>query len=85
MDFAAGYDNGSALIALPEPEKEILKLPRSYICNVLYTMIGDTFSKWVNTQVEARNEKIKSDKDMSIALDPEILKLFQASTAVSGE
>jgi len=43
LEYAAQRDNGRALSALPEPRKEIEKLPREYISNVVYTICGDHF------------------------------------------
>ena len=43
LDFAQGYDNGSVMRALPESKDEVLKLPRAYIANVVYTLAGDDF------------------------------------------
>ena len=45
LAFAAGYDE--VMKALPELERERLKLPRSYLANVLYTLLGDAFKDWV--------------------------------------
>ena len=33
--------------ALPIVDKEIEKLPRQYIANVIYTIVGDAFAEWV--------------------------------------
>ena len=60
-------------------------MPRSYIANVLYTIIEDDFQDWANERIAARNEKVVDDKDMNINLDPEIAAIFQASNAVSGK
>ena len=57
-------------MALPEPMKEVLKMPRSYISNVLYTMIGQPFKDWVNEQIEKRNAKIVEDQNLAIQMDP---------------
>ena len=27
--------------------KEIRKMPRSYICNVIYTLVGEDFKEWM--------------------------------------
>ena len=62
----------------------MLKLPREYICNIVYTIVGDPFDAWVASQVEVRNDKIASERDMLVDLDPEIATLFNQSTAVSG-
>ena len=70
LDFAQAYDNGSALMALPEVKKEILKLHREYIVNTIYTMLGEPFMQWTKAQIEKRNQKRKVDRDMVINLDP---------------
>ena len=54
-------------------------MPRSYLANVVYTVVGDPFQAWANQRISDRNEKVVQDKDMSIALDPEIARIFQAS------
>jgi len=83
--FAKGHQNGVAMKALPEDKKELAKLPRSYISNVVYTEVGQPFQDWANKRIKERNEKIVQDKDMTINMDPEIARIFRASTAVSGE
>ena len=40
--------------ALPV-QKECLKLERQYICDLIYTIVGDPFSEWVDERVNARN------------------------------
>ena len=85
LDFAKNAQNGKVLKALPEVEKETLKMPRSYICNVIYTIIGDEFQKWADKRIDERNEKVVKEKDMAINMDPQIAAIFKASTSVSGE
>ena len=43
LAFGAEYNNGAALKALPMIEKEVHKMPKSYIANVIYTIAGDPF------------------------------------------
>ena len=50
--------------------KEISKLPKQFIINVAYSIIGDPFGKWVRDQIELRNHKITKQKDLLIAMDP---------------
>ena len=69
----------------PTENKEWEKLPRQYVANVIYTVVGEGFQQWVQDNVNARNEKIKQEKDMLVELDPEILAIFKASTSVSGK
>ena len=71
--------------ALPIAKKEIDKLPRQYLANVIYTLVGKPFDAWVEARIEARNQKIKEKGQMQIELDPEIAAIFHASTAVSGK
>lgn len=49
LEFA--LEHKEVVDSLP-PVKEIWKLPRGYVCNVIYTRLGDVFSKWVNTRCE---------------------------------
>ena len=71
--------------ALPTGEKEIEKLPRQYIANIIHTIVGKPFQVWIDTQLEARNAELAEKKEMFIELDPEIEAIFKASTSVSGK
>ena len=42
--LAFGEQYTEVMRALPLNNKEILKLPRSYIANVIYTIIGELFA-----------------------------------------
>ena len=64
-------------------EKEIFKLPKQYLTNVIYTIVGQDFATWVRAKIEERNAKVSKDKDLMIAVDPAIAAAFQNSTAVS--
>ena len=70
---------------LPLAEKEIKKLPRQYIANVIYSIVGDPFKQWVQFRVEARNNKVAEEGEMMIEMDPDIATIFQKSNAVSGK
>ena len=69
--------------AFPLREGKIKKLPRFYIANVMYTIIGETFREWVEKKVQERNEKHMLSQNMTIEMDPEVYKAFKASTHVS--
>ena len=45
-------------------------MPRSYIANVIHTVIGDAFVKWTNLRISARNSKVIKEKDLTINMDP---------------
>ena len=64
---------------------EIPRLPKEFLANISYTVVGKSFSDWVKQQIEARNEKITVEKQLNIDLDPELAAAFNASTAVSSK
>jgi hypothetical protein len=64
-------------------QREVEKLPRAYIANVIYTIIGANFKEWVDGVIAARNEKIVNSQNLAIDMDPEIYKAFQQSQHVS--
>ena len=43
--------------ALPV-EREIKKLSKQYIANVIYTIVGAGFIEWVEDRVRSRNERV---------------------------
>ena len=50
--------------ALPAVKRELDKLPRAYIANVIHTLVGEPFVKWVEKQVNDRNAKLQREADM---------------------
>ena len=72
LEFARNTQNGEAMHALPLTQKEIEKLPREYLSNVIYTILGDQFQQWVNLRINARNQKVTKDQNLAIFMDPEI-------------
>ena len=53
-------------------EKEIIKLPKQYLVNVIYTVVGEQFSNWVRSKIEERNAKVQIEKDLMINVDSDI-------------
>ena len=49
LDYASSHI--IVMNCLPSLEREIKKMPRAYIANVVYTCIGDTFKEWVSQQI----------------------------------
>ena len=72
LAYARNMNNGKVLHYLPDDEKEIHKPPRSYIGNVIYTIMGDDFNHWVKMRTDERNAKVVKEKEMMIDMDPEI-------------
>ena len=85
LKFAKEWKDGLNLKALPEVEGEILKLPRAYIGNIIYTIADEDFQDWVQKRINIRNTKVMEDKDMLIDLDPDIDRIFKQSSSVSGK
>ena len=54
-EFAGQYDD--VMAALPMVETELKKLPRQYIANIIYTIVGKPFDDWIDARVRARHEK----------------------------
>jgi hypothetical protein len=71
--------------ALPIEQREIEKLPRAYICNVIYTLVGEKFKDWVEKKIQERTDKIMNEQDLAIEMDPDVYAAFKASTNVSGK
>ena len=68
---------------LPSEPRELEKLHRQYVANVIFTIAGDAFQKWISSVVEQRNQGIKDDQNLDVEMDPEVFKVFQSSTAVT--
>ena len=67
---------------LPIP-RELHKISREWIYNVVATILGETFTDWVKDQIEDRNEEVKDKRKLDIELDADVAAAFRASTAVS--
>ena len=80
LTFAGKYE----IIQNAFPDiKETLKFERSYICNVIHTLLGDVFQKWVDDRVQERNMKVAVEGNQIIDMDPTVAEIFMSSTAVS--
>ena len=67
---------------LPE-ERDIHRLPRCFIINVLYTMIGEDIKLHVKRIIEARNKAVVDHQRMALELDDDIRRAFEMSTSIS--
>ena len=83
LDWAKGYPEVTE--ALPTEPREVDKLLRQYVINVVYTLVGDAFRLWVEEVMHARDARITEERNLGIELDPEILRVFRNSTAVSSK
>ena len=64
---------------LPEKSIELPKTPKQWVCNIIASVIGEPFNKWVAKQVDNRHQKVAEAKDLMIKMDPEIARVFRDS------
>ena len=69
---------------LPD-ERDMAKLPRQWIINVIYSLLGDDFREWVSQQVKDRNDQLAEKRDLMIDLDPDIAAAFGNSAYISSK
>ena len=55
------------------------------MCNIIYTICEEEFSKWVKERIDARNSGIILKRKLNVNMDPEVLAAFNKSTAVSSK
>ena len=63
--------------------KDMPRLPRQWIINVLHTILEREFADWVHGHIEKRNSNRAAEQQLMIDLDPEVARHFQESTFVS--
>ena len=54
---------------LPE-DRDMHKVPRQWLINVAYAVIGESFSQWVRKEIAARNEELAKKQNLLIDMDP---------------
>ena len=81
LEFAEPYPDVAR--SLPMEPREVEKLHRDYISTVIYTIVGQDFSDWVENRIKERNAAVEGKKDMHVHLDPEIAAILNKSTSVS--
>ena len=59
--------------------KELAKVPRQWLANVIYSVAGQPFGDWVDAVITSRNSKIVASDNKFIAMDPQVYAAFQAS------
>ena len=64
-------------------EREIKKLPKQFVVNVCYKIIGHPFEVWVRTRINERNAKLEEKRNQLIEVDPKIALIFNNSTFTS--
>ena len=68
---------------LPDKDAETFKFPKSYVCNICFTVIGDNFRDWIKDQINIRNEAVAREQNLLINMDKDVFDAFNRSNAVS--
>ena len=66
-------------------DKDMDRIPRAWVANVIYTIVGQPFRDFVNEQIERRNQTMISKRDLNITMDQAIFNAFQQSTSISSK
>ena len=69
---------------LPD-DRDVGRLPRQWIVNLIYTLVGEDFKRWIGEKIRNRNDKLATKHDLLLDMDPAIARAFQASTMVSSK
>ena len=64
-------------------KEDMYRLPRQWIINVAYSLLGDEFRHWVSKRVVERNVHVAKTHNLFINIDPAIAKIFADSTHTS--
>ena len=69
---------------LPD-EKDLHRLPRQWLANVIYTIVGEEFQNWVTECIRNRNDHIAEKQNLIVELDPVIAAAFNNSLNISSK
>ena len=69
---------------LPD-DRDMGRLPRYFIMNLCYTIVGQPIKDWVSRGVHERNHQIAENRNLIINLDPAIATAFKQSVNISSK
>ena len=78
------FENPQLALYFPE-RKELMKMPRQYIVNVTYSIVGNDFKKWVHAKIQERNHRMTAAKKSPIDMIPLVNQAFQESSYVTSK
>ena len=82
--LAEGRRNPAVNNYLPD-EKDLHRLPRQWLANVIYTLVGEEFQNWVTECIRNRNDHIAEKQNLIVELDPVIAAAFNNSLNISSK
>ena len=50
-------------------ERDLPRINRGWMCNMINTVVGARFNVWVSETVKERNSKLSADRNMELKLD----------------
>ena len=56
---------------------EIRKIPKQWLINMIYSLVGNPFKDLVREQIDSKNQRITVERDLMINLDPRLLQFLQ--------
>lgn len=57
-------------------ERDRAALPRQFVINVLYSVVGEAIALWTHNVIEEQNQRVAENRSLLIELDPEIARAF---------
>ena len=66
-------------------KRDFGRLPRYWIGNILFSVVGQPISDFVNKAIKERNDKVAENRNLIIELDPAIAEAFKKSLNVSSK
>ena len=69
---------------MPEA-RDVKKVPRQWLYDVAYTIIGKPLADWVDSKITERNDKLATKQNLYINMDPKITAAFHQSHNISSK
>ena len=79
-----GFKDPNVKHYLPD-QRDLHRLPRQYIVNVIFTVVGQPIKDYVNKCIKQRNDELAENRDLLIELDPQIAAAFKTSLNISSK
>ena len=69
---------------LPD-DKDISRLPRYFIVNLLFTVVGAPIKEFISKRVRERNDEIAENRNLMIEVDAAVAAAFKQSVNISSK
>ena len=84
-DFLTKAEETPAVFAYFPDRRDFSRLPRQWIANVLFTVLGQPIADFVNKSIKERNDRVAENRNLIIELDSAIDEAFKQSLNVSSK